>query len=477
MSHSTQNNQFKRPAASAGGRPEATALGEANQSLIAELQAERDRAVSQNAELTDQLREQQKQMNAGQMQAVAAAGQAQQVLDQNKLIMEQNTLLATSLREATASAAGIGAAAGQLAQAGGQQPGAIVPPHQVTDAVETARRVMEQNLRTMALEADKHAAIKHIIAEHTKQMKSAQKEINEARGARAKLAELTIDCENPATPLPQHSPKTVRACHEPKLYLPREMGKDEASATRLAGYQKEVDQKVRQLQKKIVEMTIEVKKDIIAFYTAKRVEDTAKAALEADVTAFLNDTDISAATKRRLTEGAVAKFVATRDEEITKIELAKKSLADTRAEKERVEEDARLQLLTETDGSTVASVVRELIAEDKRATAAEDEVEMDLGELQRQNAEIQLQLQNHPDFPGVAQTQKGKKGKGKGKESKGKGKPTHPPAAKGKGQSQKGKGTKRPAPTGGGTKAGSTAAKGKGRGKGKSKKGGTRGGK
>ena len=61
MSQTTQpNNQFKRPAASAGGRPEATALGEANQSLIAELQAERDRAVSQNAELTDQLREQQK---------------------------------------------------------------------------------------------------------------------------------------------------------------------------------------------------------------------------------------------------------------------------------------------------------------------------------------------------------------------------------------------------------------------------------
>ena len=70
MSHSTQNNQFKRPAASAGGRPEATALGEANQSLITELQAERDRAVDQNAELTAQLREHQKQMSAGQMQAV-----------------------------------------------------------------------------------------------------------------------------------------------------------------------------------------------------------------------------------------------------------------------------------------------------------------------------------------------------------------------------------------------------------------------
>ena len=37
-------------------------------------------------------------------------------------------------------------------------------------------------------------------------------------------------------------------------------------------------------------MTIEVKKDIISFYTAKRVEETAKAALEADVTAFLDDT-------------------------------------------------------------------------------------------------------------------------------------------------------------------------------------------
>ena len=76
------------------------------------------------------------------------------------------------------------------------------------------------------------------------------------------------------------------------------MGNDEASATKLAGYQKEVDQKVRQLQKKVVDMTIEVKKDIITFYTTKRVEDTAKAALDADVTAFLDDTDISANTKR-----------------------------------------------------------------------------------------------------------------------------------------------------------------------------------
>ena len=90
----------------------------------------------------------------------------------------------------------------------------------------------------------------------------------------------------------------MRACHEPKLYLPREMGNDEASATKLAGYQKEVDQKVRQLQKKVVDMTIEVKKDTITFYTTKRVEDTAKAALDADVTAFLDDTDISANTKR-----------------------------------------------------------------------------------------------------------------------------------------------------------------------------------
>ena len=69
----------------------------------------------------------------------------------------------------------------------------------------------------------------------------------------------------------------MRACHEPKSYPPREMGNEEASATKLAGYQKEGDQKVRQLQKKVVDMTIEVKKDIITFYTTKRVEDTATA--------------------------------------------------------------------------------------------------------------------------------------------------------------------------------------------------------
>jgi hypothetical protein len=45
-------------------------------------------------------------------------------------------------------------------------------------------------------------------------------------------------------------------------------------------------------------MTIGVKKDIITFYTAKRVEDTAKAALDANVTAFLDDKDMSANTKR-----------------------------------------------------------------------------------------------------------------------------------------------------------------------------------
>ena len=185
MSESTTqpNNPFKRPAAAAGGRPEASALGEANGALIAELQAERDRAVTQNAELTAQLVLQQKQLSAGQLQAVSAAGQTQQVLDQNKLIMDQNTLLTQSLREATANAAGIGEAVGQLADAGGQQPSANVPPHQVYDATvereNAAQRVIVQN-RAMALEAEKHVAIKHIIAEHTKQMKSAQKEINDA---------------------------------------------------------------------------------------------------------------------------------------------------------------------------------------------------------------------------------------------------------------------------------------------------------
>jgi hypothetical protein len=160
------------------------------------------------------------------------------------------------------------------------------------------------------------------------------------------------------------------------------------------------------MQKAAVAMTIRIKTDIIAFYTAKRVKETAQAALVSDVTAFFDDTDISDAMKRKLTEGATAKFLDAREEEITKIELKKKQVAGAETEKHRVEEDARLQLLAETDGSTVAAVVREMIAEDKRATAAEDEVEMDLVELQKQNADIQKQLQNHPDFPGVPWTQK-----------------------------------------------------------------------
>ena len=50
-------------------------------------------------------------------------------------MIAQNTQLTTThLCEVTASAAGIGAAAGQLAQADGQQQGAIVPPNQVEDA-------------------------------------------------------------------------------------------------------------------------------------------------------------------------------------------------------------------------------------------------------------------------------------------------------------------------------------------------------
>jgi hypothetical protein len=228
------------------------------------------------------------------------------------------------------------------------------------------------------------------------------------------------------------------------------------------------------MQKTVVDMTIAIKKDIVMFYTAKRVKETAEAALVVDVTAFLEDTDISAAMKRTLIDGATAKFLAAREDETTKIELKKKKLAGADAEKHRVEEDARLQLLAENDGSTVAAVVRELIAADKREVAAEAEVEMDLVELQKQNAAIKLQLQNHPDFPGVPWTQKAQEGK----KGKGKGKTTQPPVAKAKGQGKcKGKGKDPTSTAGGGAKAGSAAAKGKGRGKGKSKKGGTRGGK
>jgi hypothetical protein len=394
MNQST-GNQFKRPAAYAGGRPEATALGEANAALIAELKADRDRSHALNAELAEQLKERQKQIAAGQLQNVAAASQVEQVLDQNKTVIEQNTQLTQSLRDVTASAAGIGAAAGQLAQAGGQQQIAHVPPNPVEDGAAKS-----------TLEAEKHKAINDIVGGHVAQMKNAQTNINSARSIKAKLEILDIDCADPAVPLPQHCPNEVTACHQPKLFWPKEMSKSEDGEARLAGYQTEVDKKFREMQKAAVAMTIRIKTDIIAFYTAKRVKESAQAALVSDVTAFLDDTDISDAMKRKLTEGATAKFLDAREEEITKIELKKKHLVGVETEKHRVEEDARLQLLAETDGSTVAAVVREMIAEDKRATAAEDEVEMDLVELQKQNADIQKQLQNHPDFPGVPWTQK-----------------------------------------------------------------------
>jgi hypothetical protein len=233
MSHNTDqvlNQGFKRPAASAGGRPEATALGEANSALIAELTAERDRSYRQNAELAEQLKEQQKQIAAGQMQTVATASQVQQVLEQNKAMIDQNTQLTLSLREATTSAAGIGAAAGQLAQAGVQQQGAIVLPNPVEDGAAKA-----------TLEAEKHEAINKIVGGHVAQMKNAQTRINTARSVTAKLEILQIDCDDPEVPLPQDLPNDVTACHQPKLYWPKEMSENEAGETKLAGYQTEVD--------------------------------------------------------------------------------------------------------------------------------------------------------------------------------------------------------------------------------------------
>jgi hypothetical protein len=138
------------------------------------------------------------------------------------------------LREATTSAAGIGAAAGQLAQAGVQQQGAIVLPNLVEDGAAKA-----------TLEAEKHEAINKIVGGHVAQMKNAQTKINSARSIKAKLEILDIDCADPAVPLPQHCPNEVTACHQPKLFWPKEMSKSEDGEARLAGYQTEVDKKIQ----------------------------------------------------------------------------------------------------------------------------------------------------------------------------------------------------------------------------------------
>jgi hypothetical protein len=107
-------------------------------------------------------------------------------------------------------------------------------------------------------ELPKHPKVKTIIDGLVEKsikiiVERAQKEVNEAKAAKAGLQTAMIDLENPGAPLQHGVLNKVISVQSPKLALTKEMALDDACVTTLATYQSTVDKKLRALQKECVD--------------------------------------------------------------------------------------------------------------------------------------------------------------------------------------------------------------------------------
>ena len=218
MEGTNPNPPFKRVApAGVGDRPRTDAVANvsAEEARIAELLSHQQQLENQNRLLAEQAQQAQQHATESQLQT-------NHVLAQNRELtqaLQASSLASRSALEEATQLRALQQAGPQLVQQGG---GAIAP---------------QPGAGAGAVELPEHQKIKKIIdgliEKSVKKIERAQKEVNEAKAAKAGLQASTIDLENPGAPLPQGVPNKVKLLQSPKLAVTKEMALDDACVTAL----------------------------------------------------------------------------------------------------------------------------------------------------------------------------------------------------------------------------------------------------
>jgi hypothetical protein len=213
-------------------------------------------------------------------------------------------------------------------------------------------------------------AIDQIVDAAFKKVSSGINEVNKTQAKLEGLSQVTIDADflDAEKPLPERTPKFVKAMKAPSVRYPEEMKADE----KLKASNKSIDTALRALQGTVVKGVIAATVDELAFHEAalQQIETD----LTANVTQHLQTVKfMTNERKSQIVASAVKTFGDRRDAEILKIESKRVKDLEDRAENKKNLEDTKLkQLETCSDEKSLAAVTRAIVRQEIAAGAFPD---------------------------------------------------------------------------------------------------------
>jgi hypothetical protein len=257
-------------------------------------------------------------------------------------------------------------------ESGQQTPAIATAEQQNTNAAALAegRNQMPPPAPTPSSQMKMTKAINEIVDTAFKKVSSGINEINKTQAKLEGLSHVIIDADflDAEKPLPERTPKFVKAMKAPSVRYPEEMKAD----AKLEASNKSINTALRALQGTVVQGVIAATHDELKFHEAalQQIETdlTASVTQHLQTVKFMTDE-----RKTQIVRNAVETFGGRRDAEILKIESKRvKDLEDLVVNKKNLEDTKLKQLETCSDERSLAAATRAIVRQEIAAGASPD---------------------------------------------------------------------------------------------------------